>query len=160
MPAKTTQNGEVGEAMVIADLIRQGHDIAIPFGHNQPFDLIVVRKEDGRLEKVQVKYTTSDGKIVRAAIRSASAWVAHRYTADEVDWVVIYKAITSQCFYLPSSLWDGHTQLTLRMAPTANARVKRIRWAEEFARLVGDPRASARHGPAQEPVLQFGTQPE
>jgi len=40
--------------MVIADLIRHGHVVAIPFGHNQPFDLIVVRKEDGRLEKVQV----------------------------------------------------------------------------------------------------------
>lgn len=38
----------IGEAMVIADLIRQGHDVAIPFGHNQPFDLIVIRKEDGR----------------------------------------------------------------------------------------------------------------
>jgi hypothetical protein len=31
MPAKTTQKGEFREAMVIADLIRQGHDVAIPF---------------------------------------------------------------------------------------------------------------------------------
>ena len=60
MPAKTTEKGEIGEAMVIADLIRQGHDVAIPFGHNQPFDLIVIRKEDGRLEKVQVKYSTGE----------------------------------------------------------------------------------------------------
>ena len=52
--AKTTEKGEIGEAMVIADLTRQGHDIAIPFGHNQPFDLIVIRKEDGRLERVQI----------------------------------------------------------------------------------------------------------
>lgn len=55
MPAKTTEKGEIGEAMVIADLMRQGHEVAIPFGHNQPYDLIVIRKEDGRLEKVQVK---------------------------------------------------------------------------------------------------------
>jgi len=160
MPAKTTQKGEVGEAKVIADLIRQGHDIAIPFGHNQPFDLIVVRKEVGRLEKVQVKYTTSDGKTVRAAIRSASAWVAHRYTADEVDWVVIYEAITSQRFYLPSSLWDGHTQLTLRIAPTANAQVKGIRWAEQFTRLAGDPRQLSPPSSAQKQDLLFDHQPE
>ncbi|MGD2044291.1 MAG: group I intron-associated PD-(D/E)XK endonuclease [Acidimicrobiia bacterium] len=55
MPAKTTEKGEIGEAMVIADLMRQGHGIAIPFGHNQPYDPIVIRKEHGQLEKIQVK---------------------------------------------------------------------------------------------------------
>ena len=89
MPAKTTEKGEIGEAMVIADLIRQGHDVAIPFGHNQPFDLIVIRREDGRLEKVQVKYSKGNGAVVRCVIRSSSAWVSHRYTPDEVDWVAM-----------------------------------------------------------------------
>ena len=50
MPAKTTEKGEIGEAMVIADLMRQGHDIAIPFGHNQPYDLIVIRSTDNARE--------------------------------------------------------------------------------------------------------------
>jgi hypothetical protein len=160
MGAKTTQKGEVGEAMVIADLIRQGHDIAIPFGHNQPFDLIVVRKEDGRLEKVQVKYATSDGKTVRAVIGSSSAWVSHRYTADEVDWVVIYEATTNQCFYLPSSLWDGQTPLSLRLVPTLNAQVKGIWWAENFTRLLGDPRQLSPPSSAQKQDLLFDRQPE
>ena len=44
---KTNAKGEIGEAMILADLQRQGHGIAIPFGHDLPFDLIVVRKEDG-----------------------------------------------------------------------------------------------------------------
>ena len=42
---KTNAKGEVGEAMILADLQRQGHGIAIPLGHDLPFDLIVVRKE-------------------------------------------------------------------------------------------------------------------
>lgn len=70
MPAKTTEKGEIGEAMVIADLMRQGHEVAIPFGHNQPYDLIVIRKEDGRLEKVQVKYTSGNGRFVKAKWRA------------------------------------------------------------------------------------------
>ena len=49
--------------------------------------------------------------------------------------MVIYEATTSQCFYLPSSLWDDHTHLTLRMTPTANEQVKGIRWAEQFTRI-------------------------
>ena len=77
---KTNAKGEVGEAMILADLQRQGHGIAIPFGHDLPFDLIVVRKESGALEKVQCKYTTSNGRVVVAHVRSSSAWVAHRHT--------------------------------------------------------------------------------
>jgi hypothetical protein len=152
MPAKTTEKGEIGEAMVIADLMRQGHDIAIPFGHNQPYDLIVIRKEDGRLEKVQVKYTTSDGQTIRAVIRSSSAWVSHRYTANEVDWIAIYEALTSSCFYIPSCVWDGHTQLALRVKPTLNGQRKGIRWANEFMTLEGDPRG----GSVSESPLPFG----
>lgn len=82
---KTNAKREIGEAMILADRQRQGHGIAIPFGYDLPFDLIVVRKENGALEKVQCKYTTSDGRVVKARVVSNSAWVHHRYTRDEVD---------------------------------------------------------------------------
>jgi hypothetical protein len=142
--------------MVVADLMRQGHDVAIPFGHNKPFDLIVIRKEDGRLEKVQVKYTTSDGFVMRAVIRSSSAWVQHRYTRDEVDWIAIYEATTSACFYIPARVWDGRHQLALRLKPTRNGQVKGIRWANDYRNLVGDPQCDSPTGPA----LPFASQPE
>ncbi len=156
MPAKTTQKGEVGEAMVIADLIRQGHDVAIPFGHNQPFDLIVVRKEDGRLERVQVKYTTSDGRVVKVKVESTSAWVRHKYTPEEVDWMAVYDATTDRCFYVHSSVWAGHVGLSLRLKPTANGQAKLVRFADGFTQLPG-VRVS---GPLQEPALLFDNQPE
>ena len=157
--AKTTEKGEVGEAMVIADLIRQGHDVAIPFGHNQPFDLIVVRKEDGRLEKVQVKYRTSNGRTVKAPVRSTSARVEHRYPETEVDWIALVEGRSGQCFYLSSSIWSGHTELTLRLAPSANSQVKRIRWASDFAELTGSPR-DVRPGTGGDAHLQLPLPPE
>jgi hypothetical protein len=92
--------------MILADFQRQGHGIAIPFGHDLPLDLIVVRKEDGSLEKVQCKYSTSNGRGIFAKVTSTSAWVHHRYTRDEVDWIAVYDA-TTECFYLPSAVWDG-----------------------------------------------------
>lgn len=159
MGALTTEKGEIGEAMVIADLIRQGHDIAIPVGHNLPFDLIVVRKENGNLEKVQVKYRTSNGIAFRASVRSASAWVQHRYTADEVDWIAIYEATTNQCFYLPSSVWDGHQELTLRMKPTRNGQQKGTRWASDFTELTGCPMEMP-GGSTTESHLPFDRSPE
>lgn len=137
MPAKTTEKGEIGEAMVIADLMRQGHDVAIPFGHNQPFDLIVIRKEDGRLEKVQVKYTTGDGRVVKVRVESNSAWVRHRYTPDGVDWMAVYDATIERCFYVHSDVWAGQKMVTLRLVPAANGQKKFIRFADSYTRLAG-----------------------
>ena len=159
MPAKTTEKGEIGEAMVIADLMRQGHDVAIPFGHNQPYDLIVIRKEHGRLEKVQVKYTTSDGDVLRCVIRSSSAWVSHRYTADELDWVAIYDATTERSFFIHARDWDGYTQLASRLGPTSNGQTKRIRWACDYIGLSGDPHVRP-SGSGKTTPLPFGDSPE
>ena len=147
---KTNAKGEIGEAMILADLQRQGHGIAIPFGHDLPFDLIVVRKEDGALEKVQCKYTTSNGRVIFAKVTSTSAWVHHRYTRDEVDWIAVYDATTEQCFYLPSSLWDGQGRVNLRLVPTANGQSKRDQIRSGLPSLIGDrgfPDHLAQRGP-------------
>ena len=50
----TTEKGEIGEAEAIADLRRQGHGIAIPLGHSHAFDLVLIRRDTGELERVQV----------------------------------------------------------------------------------------------------------
>ncbi len=156
MPAKTTEKGEIGEAMVIADLIRQGHDVAIPFGHNQPFDLIVIRKEDGRLEKVQVKYSTGNDRVVRVKVESTSAWVRHRYTPDEVDWIAVYDATVDACFYVHSAVWAGQSNVNLRLVPTANGQKKHIRQAADFTRL----EESGRSGSETATELPFDVPPE
>ncbi len=156
----TTAKGEVGEAMILADLQRQGHGVAIPFGHDLPFDLIVVRKENGTLERVQCKYTTSDGRVIHAKVISSSAWVSHKYTADEVDWIAIYDVTCDQCFYLPSSVWDGQGLVNLRLAPTANGQVKGVRFASDFVELIGTPRSSASPGSADAGHLPLFTLPE
>jgi hypothetical protein len=157
---KTTAKGEVGEAMILADLQRQGHGVAIPFGHDLPFDLIVVRQEDGALEKVQCKYTTSDGRVILAKVTSSSAWVSHRYTKDEVDWIAIYDATTNQCFYLPSYEWDGQIMVNLRLMPTANGQLKGVRFARDFVRLTGQPESPRSSGPMHTSPLALHIPPE
>jgi hypothetical protein len=128
----TTIKGEIGEAMVIADLRKRGFGVAIPFGHDVPFDVILYRKETGMLERVQVKYTESDGKVIRVKCRSASDWVSYRYTAEMIDWIAVYDANTDRCYYVPPSVFDGRVEIRLRLAPTANGQTKGIRWAQDF----------------------------
>lgn len=127
----TTIKGEIGEAMVITDLKRRGFGIAIPFGHDVPFDVILYRRESGTLERVQVKYTESDGKVVKVKCRSASDWVAYRYTARDVDWIAAYDATTDRCYYVHSSVFDGMYDLSLRLVPAANGQTRLIRWASD-----------------------------
>ena len=63
--ATTKTKGDLAELMVATDLVRKGYKIAIPYGEDWDFDLIVCRDE--RLERVQVKYTQSDGRCDHGA---------------------------------------------------------------------------------------------
>ena len=58
-PLKT--KGDLAELKVATDLLERGYRIAIPYGEDHDFDLILCR--DDRLERVQVKYTESNGKL-------------------------------------------------------------------------------------------------
>ncbi|HKZ24347.1 MAG TPA: group I intron-associated PD-(D/E)XK endonuclease [Acidimicrobiia bacterium] len=156
----TTAKGEVGEAIILADLQRQGHGVAIPFGHDLPYDLIVVRKEDGNLERVQCKYTTSNGRVILAKVTSDSAWVKHRYTGHEVDWIAVYDATTDQCLYIPSCEWDGLAKMNLRLTPASNGQLKRIRFASRYRELTGDPHDRRTSGSAPPLPLTLDIWPE
>src|SRR3954469_2924741 len=129
---RTNRKGEIGEAMVLADLQRKGYGVAIPFGHDVPFDLILIRKEAGILERVQYKYVRSNGRALDVRCTSTSAWVSHTYTASEVDWIAVYDATTSRCYYVHSSTWAGLQRPKLRLAAPANGQKKGIRPADAF----------------------------
>ncbi|HEY3427684.1 MAG TPA: group I intron-associated PD-(D/E)XK endonuclease [Acidimicrobiia bacterium] len=128
----TTDKGLLGEAEVIADLTRRGLGIALPMGHAVPFDIVLIRNQGGLLERVQVKYTTSTGRTVHVRCTSKSAWVAYRYTKNQVDWIATYDSTTDAVYYVHSCHWDGMESLVLRLAPTANGQRLGVRWASEF----------------------------
>jgi hypothetical protein len=86
--------------MVAADLYRRGHKVAFPYGEDWDYDLIVCR--EGRLERVQVKHTRSDGRsiIVRCqshSLTNGRVRATKRYTAEMVDWIAIHDATTERC---------------------------------------------------------------
>ena len=129
---RTNRKGEIGEAMILADLQRKGYGVAIPFGHDLPFDLVLIRKDTGELERVQCKYTESDGRALDVRCASTSAWVRHTYSAAEVDWIAVYDATTSRCYYVHSTVRGGLTRPKLRLAAALNGQTKGTRPAEAF----------------------------
>jgi hypothetical protein len=134
------QKGDLAELKVACDLRRRGYEIAIPFGEESSYDLIVDR--NGRLERIQVKYADRGERsvievrcysmtIVNGKVRSRTP-----YTLDDIDWLAVYDAKTDRCFYIPASeLGNGRFGFTLRFAPTENHQRAGIRFADEYADL-------------------------
>ena len=135
-PARRKGKGDFAEMMVAADLLRRGHKVAFPYGDDWDVDLIVARGD--ALQRVQTKYTRSDGEVIEVKCFSASltnGLVRHvkRYTASSVDWIAVYDVTTDACYYVPSSEFaDGKTYLHLRLGAPRNNQRARIRWASDY----------------------------
>jgi hypothetical protein len=132
----TKAKGDRAELEVASDLLRRGYKIAFPYGEDWDFDLILCRDE--RLERVQVKYTTSDGNVVMVRCRSHSLTNGKvkrvkRYTSRTVDWLAIYDSTSDRCYYVPAAeLGDGRSMMHLRLKPAANGQLRGIRFADDY----------------------------
>ena len=122
----------------MADLLKRGFKVAIPFGDDWPFDLILYRNK--KLERVQCKFTISDGKSIKAICRSVNGWVTYSYTKELIDWLAVYDNTTDACYYIPAELLgDGKNQITLRLQSTRNKQKLGITWAADFCNLDDTP---------------------
>src|SRR3712207_6379266 len=102
-PLKT--KGDTAELKVAADLVARGYRIALPFGEDADYDLIVER--EGRLERVQVKYTESRDGVVVVRCKSHSLTNGRvrqtkRYTSQTIEWLAVYDRVTDRCYYVPA----------------------------------------------------------
>jgi hypothetical protein len=104
--ASLKQKGDLAELKVAADLLRRGCRLSIPFGEDSDYDLIA--DFEGRLHRVQAKFTESDGSI--------------------------YDQTSDRCYYCPSSeLGDvGRSELRLRLTPARNGQLQGIRNAADY----------------------------
>jgi hypothetical protein len=131
--------GDLAELMVATDLLRRGYKIALPYGEDWDYDLILCRDE--RLERVQVKYTESDRKVITVRCRSHSLTngkirATKHYTAHTVDWIAVYDRTSDRCYYVPSAeLGSGRTTLSLRVASTLNNQRIGIRPATDYTEI-------------------------
>jgi hypothetical protein len=130
--------GDLAELEVAADLQGRGYKVALPYGEDWDFDLILSR-DDRTLERVQVKYPRSDGRVISVRPRSQSLTngrvrATKHYTAGMIDWLAVWDATTDRCFYVPAAeLGGGMSELRLRLAPAANSQLRGIRMAARYA---------------------------
>jgi PD-(D/E)XK endonuclease len=132
--------GDLAELRVAADLRARGYKVAFPYGEDWDYDLILCR-DDGSLERVQVKYARSDGRVIivrpwSQSLTNGKVRATKMYTSATIDWLAVWDARVDQCFYVPAGeLGTGMSMLSLRLAPCRNSQVTGVRLAEHYAAI-------------------------
>lgn len=128
--------GDLAEMMVAVDLLRRGHKVAIPYGEDCDFDLVLIR--GSQLERVQVKHARSDGAVINVRCNSHSLTNGKirrtkHYTAETIDLLAVYDATSDRCYYVPAKeLGTGRSTLCLRLTPARNGQRLGTRPAEDY----------------------------
>lgn len=126
--------GTIGELMIMTDILMRGYDVALPYTEGSRYDLIVER--NGKFERIQCKYTTSNGELLEVRCYSQTPLKRSPYTKKDIDWIAVYDKTTNCCYYVPSKMFkDGRRGIYLRLTPTINKQEKDIHWAKDFLRF-------------------------
>lgn len=128
----TKQVGDTSEVLVLAELIRRGYSVSIPYGDNDPYDLIVDADE---LHRVQVKTGWREGDCVRFKTGSQTTENGRRtvedYKADDIDTFVVRCQGTDDLYWVPFE--DAGRKSTYLRIEDADVDHPNVRYAERYA---------------------------
>jgi len=127
----TKTKGELTEGIILAALLRCGYSVALPFGDNQRYDLIV---DDGkRLLRAQCKTgQLRKGRINFKTVSMNGRSGVRRSYHGQADIFLVYCPDNEKVYRIPVRL-SGRSMLTLRIAPLGRgASPSAINWARRF----------------------------
>jgi hypothetical protein len=138
--------GDVTEAAVLAALVRHGFPVLIPFGHDDPYDL-VVDLGDAEFLRVQCKTArllSSDSLEFNSC--STDHGNGARDYIGRADLFGVHCPAVERVFIVPVE-GTAMSKTTLRLTPTRNNQSRRVRRADAYdvdvwARAVRSRRAA------------------
>ena len=132
---ETKEKGDIGVAMVIADLTKKGYSVSIPLAEHLPFDLIAISPEC-KLSRVSVKYSKDD-VCVKISLRTISSnsngYVVKNVNFDDLDGFAVYSPISDECYYInKNSLGGAKNQISLRIKEAKCVNQSQVKYAKNF----------------------------
>lgn len=124
--------GQRTEAVVLAELVKRGHRVLIPFGHNHRYDLVLDLGQ--RFVRVQCKTARVEDGCVTFNCRSVRVNTKRVYLRDyrgDADLFIAYCPQTDRVYAVPVDE-ATITQVRLRLNPPANNQRNGIRWATDY----------------------------
>lgn len=97
--------GNIGEALALAEFIKYGIAVSIPYGDNARYDLVA--DFNGKLNKIQVKYCnqkiSENNSIICPCASSTNHTTNKHYTTyeNDIDYFVFYLAKWDELLLVP-----------------------------------------------------------
>jgi hypothetical protein len=130
----SSQKGAAAEAEVAAAAIRCDLVVLRPLCDGGRYDLVVDIGE--QLLRVQCKWASRKGNVLTARCitsrHTPRGYLRTTYTAEEIDAIALYAPDTDACYLVPIREIEGQGTISLRIAPTGNSQVLRVRWASDY----------------------------
>lgn len=132
---ETKEKGDIGVAMVIADLTKKGYSVSIPLAEHLPFDLIVI-SSDCKLSRISVKYSKHD-ECVKISLRTISSnskgYVVKKVNLNDLDGFAVYSPITNECYYVHKNMLGGaKNTVSLRLIESKCTNQSQIKYAKNY----------------------------
>jgi PD-(D/E)XK nuclease superfamily protein len=124
--------GQRTEAIVLAELVKRGHRVLIPFGVNHRYDLMLDLGE--KFVRVQCKTARIEGSCVQfncQSVRSNTKKVLCRDYRGDADLFIAYCPQNDRVYAVPVDE-AARTQINLRLDPPANNQKVGVRWATDY----------------------------
>lgn len=135
---KESDKGDIGVALVTADLIAKSFEILLPVSAITPYDLVAHRS--GKFYRVQVKYRRNTHGFLNIDLRKniggATKVKRSGTIVSDVEIIAIYCPDTNKVYYLDPNTIKNKRIVHLRFPTTGKFRVNRtVRWAEDCLSL-------------------------
>jgi hypothetical protein len=130
VPTNPKAIGEMSEGVVLAELLKCGKVVLLPFGNNQRYDLVM--DDDGQFIRIQVKTGWWLNGCIRFKTNSVNAFTGRRTTyAGMADVFMVYSEHTGKVYSVPVSEC-GTSAISLRVEEARGGATSKIRWAKDY----------------------------
>lgn len=124
--------GTIGESVILAEFLKHGINVLIPYGDNLPYDLVICI--NNIFYKIQVKTTeqvVDDCMVFNICKSNPYTKKNVKYTKEEVDYFALYCVETNWCGLI-SINECGVKELRIKTQPPKNNQLDKSKLADDY----------------------------
>jgi len=126
----TKVKGNNAELEALTYFKKSGYSVALPFGDNDPYDLII-ESPSGSVYRVQVRWVSWRKKVATLSLRATSQGRSRPLDFDRIDVFAAWDG--ERLFIIPTDhLGGSRATFSLRYELPKNGQTKRIHLAEDY----------------------------
>ena len=128
----TKDIGDITEGIILAELLKSGFTVLLPFGDNNRYDLVV--DLDGVFIRIQCKTARLQNGCVSfsntSVYKGKKGIVKKQYTKNEIDVIMVYSKHYDKIYVIPVGELNQN-EMRLRVEKELR-KSSNIKWAKDY----------------------------